>query len=142
MERPHRKRWGHFSAKMIHKTNYFDGVIASIFNGTKPEAPAAGPTCLIKGHSMRIENELSQSAKAMRVLESLNKESVRFLHIDAPARRVQGALCLVPLLIHHRLVDVFCIEDAEGFVVVALFCNDSVAAYRLADGCWNVNTAG
>ncbi len=116
---------------MIFKTEYFDVLTDAIRQGGLPVGPSVGGVCTIKGQEVKIEESLAKQAKVVKALARLDKPDVRFHFVGTPAREVAGPLCLLTLMVHHRLVDVFMVGYDGFYVVVAVYCDEPKAAIRL-----------
>jgi hypothetical protein len=118
---------------MIHKTQFFDDFVAAIFAGQNPELPKVGKSYSVVGHSLHAETSLAADPIANRVLLRLEQADARFLHINVPARRLRGPLCLLPMLVNGRVMDVFCAEMFGGLVALAIYSNRPLLTYQLVD---------
>ena len=118
---------------MIVKTAFFDDYVAAAKAGNPPTTPTAARSYSVKGYSLHVETNLSENAKALRVMERLEGADVRYFSPNSPAKRLRGSLCIISLLHHGRLVELFCADVHGGMVVLAVYANDAVAAYQLID---------
>ena len=118
---------------MISKAAAFDALVASVTNGDPHTQPLVGCSYHIKGYSFHVEASLYQDAKAQRVMARMESAEVRFFYPNHPAKRIRGPLCIVSLLHHGRLVELFCLELHGGMVVMAIYFNEPIAAYQLID---------
>ena len=117
---------------MIHKNQFFDDFIAALLNGATPEMPTVGRSYCVAGHSLHLENNLCDDAAAQRLMASFERPGLRFLHPRSPYRRVRGPLVMLPVLLHSRVIDLFCCELFGGMVVLAIYGNRPQLAYELA----------
>ncbi|MDO7847438.1 hypothetical protein Q5H92_13795 [Hymenobacter sp. M29] len=118
---------------MIHKTLFFDNFIAALLNGSTPELPTVGRSYYVASHSLHLENNLANDAKAQRLMVCLERSDARFLYSQSPYRRLRGPLVMLPVLLHSRIIDLFCCELFGGMVVLAIYGNRPILAYELAD---------
>lgn len=119
---------------MVFRSKYFDDLIASLLNGTRLlHGPKAGGQCTVKQQTMLVEADLFAAPQLQRSLARLAQPDVRYHFRDVPARRIRGPLCLIALLVHHRLVDIFFVETKDGYCVVAVYSNEAQAAFTLID---------
>lgn len=121
---------------MIVKTDFFDAFVAAAKAGDMHTTPTVGRSFSVKGHSLHAELSLSENTKALASLARLEKPDVRFFDPRNPARRIRGSLCLLPLLVNGRLVDVFCAEVYGGMVALAIYSDEPLAAFRLINEVW------
>lgn len=118
---------------MIAKSDTFDALVASVTNGTNFLMPSVARSYCVKGYSFHLEASLSENAKALRVMERLESPDVRYFYPRSPAKHIRGPICIVSMLHHGRLVELFCAEVHGGMVVLAIYNNDALAAYQLID---------
>ena len=118
---------------MILKTHVFEDFLAAMCAGRNPELPVVGRSYAVCGRPLHLERTLAEDPKARALMCRLELADVRFFHINMPARRLRGPVCLLPLLVNGRVVDLFVAEVFGGLIVLAIYNSDELAAYALAD---------
>ncbi|MET4072960.1 hypothetical protein [Hymenobacter sp. UYCo722] len=118
---------------MIHKTTFFDAFVAAVLDGRTPELPTVGSSHFVVGQPLHLEKELADDTKAARLMASLERDDTRFLYSRSPYRRIRGPLVMLPMLLHSRVIDLFCAEVFGSIIVLAIYGNRPQLAYELAD---------
>lgn len=118
---------------MIVKSQLFDDYVAKVKGGFTLPMPTVGRSFCVKGYSLHLETTLAEEAKALRIMSRIEAPEVRFFYPNNPAKRINGPLCIVSMLHHGRLVELFCAEVHGGMVVLAIYANDPLTAYQLID---------
>ncbi len=128
---------------MVYRSKYFDVLVAALLDGKIPSvALNIGEPCTIKGQELLMEKELSDIIRLRKSLARLADPKTRYYFIDVPARRIRGPLCLICLLVHGRLVDLYFVETPKGYCIVAVYSDAAKESFQLIDELQQVPFAG
>ena len=62
--------------------------------------------------------------------------------VDLSARRIRGPLCLICLLVHGRLVDLYFVETPKGYCIIEVYSDAASASFNLIDALQQVPFEG